>query len=383
MVIQIDGAESINKGAQLMLVAVLQEIKGRYPDATVVEYSKSPNEKLLRQYFCDNYRLARSKFMQKLITTLHVEKYANFIELKYWYRFTVFRARKGVDVMLNIGGFQFGDQWKHNSDNIRLWRRYLSKLKTYGTKIVFMPQAFGPFEKPGSREILKVLNTYADLLIARDEQSYRYLADGGIDPSKLALYPDFTNPVKGVETPQSQQHQGQVCIIPNNKMLKTGVMQEDAYVTTMAKVIKHITEKGYQTFLLNHAGSGDLALCNKMAAAQNIPVVKGLNAVQTKGVIAASQMVISSRFHGVANALSSCVPCLASSWSHKYQKLLEEFGQGDCLVDLTDMEGTLAKVDRLLDPETNANTRNTLKEKTQHLVAKNQEMWVFVWETIE
>lgn len=379
MVIQIDGAESINKGAQLMLVAVLQEIKGRYPDATVVEYSKSPNEKLLRQYFGDNYRLARSKFMQKLITSLHVEKYANFIELKYWYRFTVFRARKGVDVVLNIGGFQFGDQWKHNRDNIRLWRRYLSKLKAYGTKVVFLPQAFGPFEKAGSQEILKILGTYADLLIARDEQSYRYLADGGIDQSKLALYPDFTNPVKGVETPQSLQHQGQVCIIPNNKMLKTGVMQEDAYVAAMAKVIKHITEKGYQTFLLNHAGSGDLALCNKMAAAQNIPVVKGLNAVQTKGVIAASQMVISSRFHGVANALSSSVPCLASSWSHKYQKLLEEFGQGNCLVDLTDMEGTLAKVDRLLDPETNANTRNTLKEKTQMLVAKNQEMWNFVW----
>ncbi len=379
MVIQIDGAESINKGAQLMLVTVLQEIKERFPDATVVEYSKSPNEKLLRQYFGDNYRLARSKFMQKLITTFHVEKYANFIELKYWYRFTVFRARKGVDIVLNIGGFQFGDQWKHNHDNIRLWRRYLKKLKAYGTKTVFLPQAFGPFEKPGSREILKVLGTYADLLIARDEQSYRYLADGGIEPSRLALYPDFTNPVKGVETPQSQQHRGQVCIIPNNKMLKTGVMQEEAYVAAMAKVIKHISEKGFDSFLLNHAGSGDLKLCNKMAETQHIPVVKGLDAVQTKGVIASSYMVISSRFHGVANALSSGVPCLASSWSHKYQKLLEEFGQGDCLVDLTDMEGTLAKVDRMLDTKTNADTRNILKDKTQLLIEKNQEMWNFVW----
>lgn len=379
MVIQIDGAESINKGAQLMLVAVLQQIKERYPDATVVEYSKSPNEKLLRQYFGDNYRLARSKFMQKLITTLHLEKYANFIELKYWYRFTVFRARKGVDVMLNIGGFQFGDQWKHNRDNIRLWRRYLSKLKAYGTKVVFLPQAFGPFEKTGSQEILKVLDTYADLLIARDEQSYRYLADGGVDPKRLALYPDFTNPVKGIETPQLEQHKGKVCVIPNNKMLKTGVMQEDAYVAAMSNVIKHIAEKGYETFLLNHAGSGDLALCNKMAAAQNIPVVKELDAVHTKGVIASSYMVISSRFHGVANALSSGVPCLASSWSHKYQKLLEEFGQGDCLVDLTDMEGTLAKIDRLLDADINASTRDTLQEKTQLLIAKNQEMWDFVW----
>lgn len=382
MVIQIDGAESINKGAQLMLVAVLQQIKERFPEATVVEYSKSPNEKLLRQYFGDNYRLARSKFMQKMITTLHVEKYANLIELKYWYRFTVFRAKKGVDVMLNIGGFQFGDQWNHNSDNIRLWRKYLSKLKDYGTKIVFMPQAFGPFEKSGSREILKVLDTYADLLIARDEQSFRYLSDSGIDQNRLALYPDFTNPVKGVETPQAQQHRGQVCVIPNNKMLKTGVMQEEAYVTAMANVIKHISEKGYETFLLNHAGSGDLKLCDKMAEAQNIQVVNGLDAVQTKGVIASSYMVISSRFHGVANALSSGVPCLASSWSHKYQKLLEEFDQGDCLVDLTDMEGTLAKVDRMLDADNNANTRHILKEKTQLLVAKNQEMWDFVWNTI-
>lgn len=379
MVIQIDGAESINKGAQLMLVAVLQQIKERYPGATVVEYSKSPNEKLLRQYFGDHYRLARSRWMQKLITNFHLEKYANFIELKYWYRFTVFRARKGVDVMLNIGGFQFGDQWKHNRDNIRLWRRYLKKLKSYGTKVVFLPQAFGPFEKPGSREILKVLNTYADLLIARDAQSYQYLVDGGIDNSKMALYPDFTNPVKGVETPQSSQQKGKVCIIPNNKMLKTGVMQEEAYVEAMSKVIKHISEKGFETFLLNHAGSGDLKLCNKMAEAQGIPVIKGLDAVQTKGVIASSYMVISSRFHGVANALSSSVPCLASSWSHKYQRLLEEFGQGDCLVDLTEMEGTLAKVDRMLDSDFNANTRNTLTEKTQLLIAKNQEMWDYVW----
>lgn len=119
-----------------------------------------------------------------------------------------------------------------------------------------------------------------------------------------------------------------------------------------------------------------------MAEAQNIQVVNGLDAVQTKGVIASSYMVISSRFHGVANALSSGVPCLASSWSHKYQKLLEEFDQGDCLVDLTDMEGTLAKVDRMLDADNNANTRHILKEKTQLLVAKNQEMWDFVWNTI-
>ena len=137
--------------------------------------------------------------------------------------------------------------------------------------------------------------------------------------------------------------------------------------------------------LLNHEGEKDLHLCSRIAASMgnSIPIITGLNAIETKAVVGAAYLVVSSRYHGVANALSSSVPCLATSWSHKYQKLLEEFGQGDCLVDLNDMEGTLIKMDRLLEPETNANTRITLNEKTQLLEAKNQKMWDFVWKTIK
>lgn len=385
MVIQIDGGASTNKGGQLMLVAVVQEIKKRFPDAEIFENDSRPDKKLLEQQFGSNYRLPIGKGMQKILSSLKLEKTAYLFIKKFWHRYSIFRAKRGVDIMLNVGGFQFGDQWNHNWYDISMWRRYLAGLKRHHTKVVFMPQAFGPFEKKGSKKILGILNKYADLLIARDDVSYNYLLAGGIDQRRIALYPDFTAPVKGIATPFVEQVKGKVCIIPNYKIFKKDVLNEEDYTKSLTQIVKHLEEKGFDAVLLNHEGEKDLHLCSRIAASMrnSIPIITGLNAIETKAVVGAAYLVVSSRYHGVANALSSCVPCLATSWSHKYQKLLEEFGQGDCLVDLNDMEGTLTKMDRLLEPETNANTRITLNEKTQLLEAKNQKMWDFVWKTIK
>lgn len=368
-----------------MLVAVVQEIKKRFPDAEIFENDSRPDKKLLEQQFGSNYRLPIGKGMQKILSSLKLEKTAYLFIKKFWHRYSIFRAKRGVDIMLNVGGFQFGDQWNHNWYDISMWRRYLAGLKRHHTKVVFMPQAFGPFEKKGSKKILGILNKYADLLIARDDVSYNYLLAGGIDQRRIALYPDFTAPVKGIATPFVEQVKGKVCIIPNYKIFKKDVLNEEDYTKSLTQIVKHLEEKGFDAVLLNHEGEKDLHLCSRIAASMgnSIPIITGLNAIETKAVVGAAYLVVSSRYHGVANALSSCVPCLATSWSHKYQKLLEEFGQGDCLVDLNDMEGTLTKMDRLLEPETNANTRITLNEKTQLLEAKNQKMWDFVWKTIK
>lgn len=382
MVIQIDGGASTNKGGQLMLVAVIQEIKNRFPDAQVFENDIRPDEALLKQQFGSNYRLPRSKALQNVITSLKMEKLAYLFVKKFWHRYSIFRAKKGIDIVLNIGGFQFGDQWNHSWYDISMWRRYLARLKKYNTKTVFLPQAFGPFKKEGSRKMLKVLNQYADLLIARDDESYNYLISGGIDKQRIALFPDFTSPVKGVKTEHVSQSIGKVCIIPNNKMIKQNILQEDDYIKAISTIIEHVEGKGYKALLLNHEGAPDYRLCQKIASTRtDLPIVTGLNAIETKGVVAASYVVISSRYHGVANALSSGVPCLATSWSHKYQKLLDEYGQGDCLIDLTDMKSTLVKLDRLLDKNENTSRRETLEKETSQVIAKNNEMWNYVWDS--
>ena len=364
-----------------MLVAVLQEIKKRFPDAEVIENDILPDEELLKQQFGANGRLSGNDSMRHLVASLGMEKYAFLFMKKFWHRYSIYRAKKGIDLVLDVGGFQFGDQWDHNSYNIRMWDNYLSGLKRQGTKVVFLPQAFGPFEKEGSKAMLKVLNRNADLLIARDDQSYDYLIKAGADKQHVALFPDFTNPVQGIETESSALSRGEVCIIPNNKIFKKDVMEEDDYTRTIVEIIKHVREKGHEAVLLNHEGQKDLVLCQKIASLTDntVPVITGLNAVETKGVVASSYLVISSRYHGIANALSSGVPCLATSWSHKYQKLLDEFDQGECLIDLRDLEGCLAKVDCLLDESGNQSLRESLSGKRAQVIAKNEEMWDFVW----
>lgn len=380
-VIQLDGGASTNKGAQLMMVAVIQELKHRFPDAKLIVNNNNPDEAFIRSLYGNNFKLLRTASFYNIVNKLHLVRLTGRFSKKLSYYFTVKHAVKGADVVLNIGGFQFGDQWNHGDVGTANWKDYLSKLHQYGAKYVFLPQAFGPFEKNGSKKMLKVLNENADILIARDDVSYNYLMAENVDKDKVMLYPDFTASVKGVETEYSKEHKGKVCIIPNSKIIQTGVMDEESYLTAIVKVINHVYEKGHEVVLLNHEGVGDYNLCKTIASKTNnqVAIVTGLNAVETKGMIASAYMVISSRFHGVANSLSSGVPCLATSWSHKYQKLLEEYAQNDNLLDLTNMDKALVMVDKMLDQEQNNKTREVLKERNDMVKAKNQEMWDTLW----
>ena len=298
---------------------------------------------------------------------------------------TVKHAVRGADVVLDIGGFQFGDQWKHNDDGVSNWKDYLNKLHGFGAKTIFMPQAFGPFKKPGSKKMLQVLNDYADVLIARDDISYGFLIDGGLNSNKVFLYPDFTTSVKPKETEYSTNYSGRVCIIPNSKIFQKGGISKDDYIDAITFVINNVYNKGFEVVLLNHEGKGDYNLCKELAIKTShiLPIVNGLNALETKGMIAASYLVISSRFHGVANSLSSSVPCLATSWSHKYQKLLNEYEQEDCLLDLSDLDKATILIDRMLDAGHNAQTRKQLNRMNTVVQEKNRKMWDMIWNSIQ
>ena len=367
-----------------MMVAVIQEIKEKYPDAKLIVNNNNPDENFIRSQYGNNFELRRKASFYRFVSKYHLVRIAGLFSRKLACFLTDKHAVKGANVVLNIGGFQFGDQWNHNDANVNNWRDYLRQLHKFGVKTVFMPQAFGPFNKAGSKKVLDVLNNDADILIARDDVSYRYMLEGGVSKEKVFLYPDFTASVKGIETEYSKKYAGRVCMIPNSKIVQTGIMNEESYIGAIISIINHIYEASNKVVLLNHEGAGDYKLCMmlKEKSACDIPVVTGLNALETKGLIAASHLVVSSRFHGVANSLSSCVPCLATSWSHKYQKLLEEYKQRDCLLDLSDLENTYKKIDMLLDIDVNVQTRQLLDKMNSEVMDKNREMWDMIWNNI-
>lgn len=381
LVIQIDGGGSQNKGAELMLHAVLSAIQQTVPDAEVILNCRTDKLQFMQHYYGLKMRLRRSEWKQDIIKRFHLVRLSSIVSPSMSNYFTRYSPRHGVDVVFNIGGYQFGDQWHHTTAQVNMWKNYLSTLAHNGTKIIFLPQAFGPFEAITSQQIAEILHQYADILIARDEISFENLRNVGVPSGKLWLYPDFTASVKPEHTIYSEQFSGRVCFIPNYKMITSGRQCHSDYVHSFCRLIDVALSTGHEVFLLNHEGARDEALCREISEASGtpVPVCSGLNGLQTKAVISNSYLVVSSRYHGVASALNSGVPCLSTSWSHKYQTLLKGFGQEHAVVDLEDMNEATRKLEDLLTSPANQQVRKELMEKNRALQMHIESMWNAIW----
>ena len=146
MVIQIDGGSSNNKGAQLMLHACLLAIREKHPEATVFLNNDYADVENLTKLYGLNIKKRQSNSWRKFVAKTRLSGIFNKLMPSFTWYFSLKIPVKGVDMLLNIGGFQFGDQWNHSKQSNIDWERYLSKMHKYGTRITFMPQAFGPFE---------------------------------------------------------------------------------------------------------------------------------------------------------------------------------------------------------------------------------------------
>ena len=180
---------------------------------------------------------------------------------------------------------------------------------------------------------------------------------------------------------QYERFRGAVCIIPNMRMVDKGVIAIKDYLDALAKIVKAAQSAGRKTFLLNHEGADDerLAFMLKERVAGGAEVVTGLNALEVKGLISSSYLCVSSRYHGVASALNSCVPCLATSWSHKYAELFRDYGMDGCILDLSEPEKAASKVLALLQSDANASVRECLKAMLPKIAEETEAMWEEVW----
>lgn len=110
-----------------------------------------------------------------------------------------------------------------------------------------------------------------------------------------------------------------------------------------------------------------------------IEVVSGLNALEVKGLIGSSYLCITSRFHGAASSLNSCVPCLATSWSHKYVELFKTYGFTNNILPLSNFNETSQMITDYLVEDNNSAVRLKLFNSVMHIKQKNREMWNMLW----
>lgn len=381
MKIILSGVETNNKGAELMLYAVLQEIERKYPEAEVYIPPVRIKQGLGFVKTSLDFRYTSSPLLIKIIRKSHIRGVFRKLHLlqDVFSRLDIVR---GAEWFIDGSGFAFGDQCKLTDEVINMWRGRLKPLKDGGCKVVFLPQALGPAEKPRTKKAFAMLSEFASVIMPREQVSYNYVRKSGVvDMNKVRMFTDFTSLVEGT-FPKGYEHlKDGICIIPNMQMIRKQKISYEDYISLLTAIIEKACKSGHPVYLLNHEGIKDEELCYrcKESLGGNIDVVTGINALEVKGLIASAYAVITSRFHGLASALNSCVPSLATSWSHKYEELFRDYGITDSVLPLDNLDKALAKVDSLLDKHNNAEIRAELNRSVPQIKAQTREMWKVVW----
>jgi colanic acid/amylovoran biosynthesis protein len=345
--IELRGVEFVNKGAELMLHAIKAAVaEFKTPVRLVMETSPRATKKQIRAAGL----LPKSRF-------------GLFDDVK----------ESEVDMILDASGFAYGDTWGAKKANRRLGA-HIRRWKQAGIKVILLPQAFGAFRVPELRKEMALILKEADRVYVRDSESLRHV-NGLHTGSNIIQKPDFTNLVAPIVPKNASEFSERVAIIPNIKMIEAVPKGGPGYIDTMAGIVAAIRKEGREPFLLLHEADKDVDVAKLINATQAVPmqVVAETHPLLIKGIIGASYAVVTSRFHGLVSALSQGVPCIATSWSHKYEELLAEYDYPQGLIGKdTDVS---IRVASMLDASVQRTEREHLKAKAVGFKDESKRLW--------
>ncbi len=370
MFVEIRKAGFVNKGAELMLRTIVSELRQRLPDAHLAVAASRR----------DTYaRRAEMGLYQKIWFTrygVHWGKLGRLLPKQFRDRFGMV-VDEEIDVVLDASGFSYSDQW--GPAKIREAAALTRAWKHRGKRVVYLPQAFGPFSTRDSRLAMETIVEFSDLVYARDRASHQHIQEIVGPRENVRLCPDLTIAAEPIVFESDHDLRSKVCIVPNHRMLDmTDASTREKYVPTLASVIDRLQSHSVGVFILVHEGQADLDLAEQLSSccAQPVQIVLEPHALRIKAIIGHSLGLIGSRYHSLVSALSQGVPVLATGWSHKYEHLLDDFGVGDCMVSLTDSPQAIdAQVQRLLDDDYRRVTRSSLRDHADRFAGMIDKMW--------
>lgn len=375
MIIHVQGVQFRNQGAHLMLLAIRERL-GRLLPAARIALTPSPNAP-----YADRAALGALQLLPLAWRGIDGNALGRGLPAalrRFGHRYGVVTECE-VDAVLDASGFAYGDPWPGRV--MHYTAGTLRRLARRGRPYVFLPQAFGPFRRPGRarREFAAALGRAA-LVCPRDAESRQHLL--ALAPrldGRLSLSPDFTIGVEGDRAAAQRWGvgRGTLLLVPNAHMESTRNPSAEGraqYGGMLLALARAALACGLEVRLLNHGGPDDRPLCERLAGALGgAAVIEEPDPLATKGVIGAAGMVVSSRFHGCVNAMSQAVPCLGTTWSHKYAALFADFDAGEWLLKAADAAGALGRFERLLAVREAHAVR--LGERSAALAREVEAMW--------
>lgn len=287
-----------------------------------------------------------------------------------------------IDLILDISGYAFAEKW--GMTPVINLRSLIKEAVSNQGKYIFLPQAFGPFSE-NQVPVMKECISLASLVIARDGKSYSNVLKFDSNSSKIEKFPDITLSFGKKNELSTDSY---CCVVPNARMLDRGgeewkIHYEEILIEAIEDILNH---SSYEVKVLNHSTYDDVALVNKLsnhfASSSRVTGVYESNPLKLKELLSRSYFNIASRFHAVASSLSSSVPCIMTSWSHKYQELAEEYQMSKYCIIQPNQPSMASLIKEVLPKDKNAMLRQKIHAANLQIEQGNIEMWQIIKHTV-
>lgn len=367
MKILIRGAGFGNKGAEAMLRVVQRKLSQRLSD--VVFYASVSSTQNSCAYASGVVPLVRAPdvripivsripFVGKIIERLRSPQNPDFVRAVKTHTNAAneINALGSVDAVVDVSGFSYGDTW--GVGYFKYAWPWLDFCQLKNKPYIFLPQAWGPFEKQDVAPWAKKFCETKALLVSRDDESSHYLAAiQGKKITEVRQCPDIAFCFQGLPLTsgatmkQALGITGQrplIGLVPNMRVYERspGDGSANHYVKLLIALANYcINVLGADVLVvpneINVSGVNkpdDRFLCGIIEA--NIQKTEHCFSVRdyctsetVSAVIGSVDLVLASRFHSLVFALTQGVPVVALGWSHKYRELLRSFGLENFVID--------------------------------------------------
>lgn len=379
--IEILGPWLLNKGDELMLRSVIDQMESNYRIGVSTDL-KMEEQKDLQELPRLTFQPKLSDFQyalrQKSVKNfLSVVKRGLLLPLAPQWLLQKFRYINGKNfvALFDCSGFAYGDQWSPNRLISRT--KYYRKLREKGVTLIMLPQALGPFKDPEIKIHAEQMLSLFDFIFPREATSRQHVLDLGIDVTKVKSCPDVSHLLNANPPAQSEEWASRVVIVPNARMLdKTDPAIAKSYLDYLVICIERVIANNLEPVILLHETNDDKLVDQLLNRLNFQPEVFDEDGIISKGYLGVCYANFGSRYHSLVSSLSQATPSLGTSWAHKYEELFSEYGCEDCLVspDL-DEKVITKKIDDFLLPERNKQLRRLLQKHADIQKEKVKSMW--------
>ncbi len=374
-----------NRGAEAMLMTTIGVIRQRHPDTCfhVMSYYPGKDRELVRDPAVTILDARPAALVLQHFPFALGDRLLRYLKLR-WPRSLMpasARALGASELLIDLGGISFADRRA-----IFLPFNILCILPAmlFGVRVIKLSQALGPFRNWCNRWSARLFLTRCTYVVARGPRTLRHLREldmplgrcGQAADVAFGYQPEFSlsrenedrvKAIRGFLASARSRGVRLIGLSPSTVVRKLFAECGRDYVAFMAELVLEMVRQGYELLVVpnatrqgsSKAKNNDLVVINELRARleqNSSPAISGkvtwvdfdLNTRDIRDLVKITDVLVTSRFHAMIAALTTCTPVLVVGWSHKYGEVLQAFGleryAADHTASLQEMSSLLSEL---------------------------------------